>query len=161
MNKGQIVITNIEEVFELLNERGITLLDVQEAIAVGELTGRKFYRVDEKTRFLVRAKVGKFNVYAEYSCNEDEYILHTAYAHRVMIASDNGNEEYQGESEADWHCYMCQVKVEEVDNIAIRYNEVELPDIDGYRCPQCHMEMISENTVMTMLFMAEMMLEAK
>ncbi|HEX3010754.1 MAG TPA: hypothetical protein VHQ70_01790 [Syntrophomonadaceae bacterium] len=162
MNKEKIMITNLEEISELLDDRGITQADVQEAIAFGEKTGKKFYRCDDENRFLTRAKVGKFNVYAEYSPNGDDFILHTAYAHRLMISSDDViDEENEGGPKTEWNCYMCHVEVEEVGDIAMHYNEVELPPIDGYRCPKCKVELLSENIVMTMLFMAEQMLEAK
>lgn len=162
MESKEIKIINLQEIAKLLNDRGITLEDVQEAILSGESTGRKFYRDDDEHRFLVKERIGKFTVYAEYSPNKDAFILQTAYAHRVMIDSDVMiDETKQGGHRAEWICYSCQVGVEEVDNIGLHYNEVELPEIMGYRCPKCKTEMLSENIVMTMLFVAEMMLEAK
>lgn len=153
---------NFPAIFQLLDDRGITLEDVQEAINVGERTGRKFYHRHDKNRFLASARLGNFNVYVEYSPTEGGIILHSAYAHRVMIVSDEIIDKTKdGGLKAEWNCYLCQVAVEEVEDVAIHYNGVELPSICGYRCPKCKKEMLSENTVMTMLFMAEQMLEAK
>ena len=62
---------------------------------------------------------------------------------------------------SEWKCYQCRVDVEEVDDIKIRYNDIELPDAYGFRCPQCGLEQLSEELVTGELADAEEMLEAK
>ncbi len=87
MEASEVKITNEEEIVALVEKRGITLDDIREAIAAGETTGKKLYRVDDDNRFLARAMVGKFNVYAEYSPDGDSFTVHTSYAHMVMFVS--------------------------------------------------------------------------
>ena len=160
MDKNEVKICNAQEISGLLDDRGITIEDAQIAIAVGETTGKKLYRADDENLFLVRVVVGKFNIYAEYSPTGESFTLHTAYAHRLMFPLDEKKQEVRGHNTI-WNCYCCQVTVEEVENIGLSYNEIELPDTNGYRCPKCKIELLSENLVMTELFMAERMLEAK
>ena len=62
---------------------------------------------------------------------------------------------------SQWVCHTCKVEVEEVDDILIRYNDIDLPDASGYRCPQCGLELLSEELVKSELRDAEEMLEAK
>ncbi len=61
----------------------------------------------------------------------------------------------------EWKCFQCKVEVEEVDDIKLRYKDIELPDAPGYRCPQCGQEMLTEESVTTELADAEEMLQAK
>jgi len=62
---------------------------------------------------------------------------------------------------ADWYCFKCKEKVEEVDDIKIVYGDMELPDAQGYRCPKCGTEYLIEELVVSELNSAEEMLELK
>lgn len=164
MEADEVKIANIQEIAELLDKRGIRVEDVQEAIAAGENTGRKLYRSDRQDRLLTRAVMGKFNVYVEYTLAGAEFVIYSAYAHRIMLAPYDKQKEREGPEEprtTDWNCYLCKVGVEEVDDVGLVYRELELPNAIGYRCPECGFQLLSETLVMTQMFMAEMMLEAK
>ncbi len=164
MGVQEVRIANAQEISRIMDERGIQLEDIKQAIAVGETTGRKFYRADLNDRFLTRAVIGKFNVYAEYSPINEQFIVYSAYAHRIMLApymKETEGEEPNERVETGWKCYLCEVAVEEVDDIHLVYHELELPHAIGYRCPVCGLQMLSETLVMTEMFLAEMMLEAK
>jgi hypothetical protein len=160
----EVKIANVQEITELLDERGIKLKDIQEAVAAAETRGSKLYRADLKDRFLTRAVVGNFNVYVEYSPAGSEFLVHSAYAHRIMLVpfhEKTGGKEPGEPRNTEWNCYLCKVGVEEVDDIGLVYRELELPSAIGYRCPNCGFQLLSETLVMTQMFMAEMMLEAK
>ncbi len=164
MEPGEVNIANIDEISQLVDDRGIKLEDVRQAIATGETTALKLYRVDVRDRFLSRAVVGKFNVYAEYSPAGSQFLIYSAYAHRVMLApcdKQTNGAELKKPGETVWNCYLCKVSVEEVNDIGLVYREIELPHAIGYRCPQCGLQLLSETLVMNELFLAEMMLEAK
>jgi hypothetical protein len=164
MDANEVKIVNIEEIAELLDERGIRLEDIQEAIAAGETTSQKLSRVDLKERFLARVVVGKFNIYAEYGLAGSGFFVYSAYTHRIMLRPHDRSAKREGAAEprkTEWNCYLCKVAVKEVDDIGLVYLELELPNAVGYRCPGCGQQLLSETIVMTQMFMAEMMLEAK
>lgn len=60
-----------------------------------------------------------------------------------------------------WKCYQCDVEAEEVDDIVIRYKDIELPESPGLRCPKCNLELLEEELVIGELADAEEMLQAK
>jgi len=60
-----------------------------------------------------------------------------------------------------WICSKCNVEVAEVDDIAIKYGETELPEAEGLRCPNCGVEFLEAFFVTTELNSAEQMLEGK
>lgn len=35
----------------------------------------------------------------------------------------------------NWKCFNCKVDMEEVDDIAITYNDMDLPDAEGLQMP--------------------------
>ena len=88
MQAKEVKIDNQEELSAIIFKRGINLKDVKEAVAAGENPGIKLYRSDDENRFLARAKVGKWNIYAEYTPKGNVFKVHTAYAHRVMFIKD-------------------------------------------------------------------------
>jgi hypothetical protein len=62
---------------------------------------------------------------------------------------------------SEWKCCACNVQMDEVDDIKIRYKDIELPDAPGLRCPQCKIELLTEDLVIGELADAEEMLQAK
>ena len=60
-----------------------------------------------------------------------------------------------------WICNKCGVEMEEVFDIAIKYGDMELPEAEGLRCPQCGVEYLESDYVTSQLNSAEQMLEGK
>ena len=60
-----------------------------------------------------------------------------------------------------WICSKCKVEMEEVDDIAITYGDMSLPEAEGLRCPQCGAEYLTGEYVKEQLSSAEEMLEGK
>ena len=89
MEAHDITIVNMDEMTDLFEERGITLEDVQLTIAAGENSGRKLYRTDDENRFLAKSRLENLNVYVEYALEDDGIRLYTAFAHRVMLISED------------------------------------------------------------------------
>lgn len=89
MEAHDITIINMDEMTDLLEERGITLEDVQLTIAAGENTGTKLYRTDDENRFLAKSRLENLNVYVEYTLEDNGIRLYTAFAHRVMLISED------------------------------------------------------------------------
>lgn len=61
----------------------------------------------------------------------------------------------------NWKCFNCKVDMEEVDDIAITYNDMDLPDAEGYRCPNCGLAFLDGEFVVGELSSAEEMLTGK
>lgn len=62
---------------------------------------------------------------------------------------------------SNWKCFNCKVDMEEVDDIKIAYKDLELPDAEGLRCPNCGIEFMDGEFVVSELNGAETMLEGK
>lgn len=62
---------------------------------------------------------------------------------------------------SEWKCCTCNVEMDEVDDVKIRHKDIELPDAPGLRCPQCNIELLTEELVVEELANAEEMLQAK
>lgn len=61
----------------------------------------------------------------------------------------------------EWHCFKCKQEMEEVFDIKMKYNDVDLPEFPGIRCPECGEEYLLEDTVANELNPAEESMEAK
>lgn len=62
---------------------------------------------------------------------------------------------------SDWHCGICKIKMEEVEDIKAIHGDIELPEIPGIRCPNCAIEFLLEEFVVNELGPTEEMLEGK
>lgn len=60
-----------------------------------------------------------------------------------------------------YKCGRDGAEMEEVYDIGISYNDMELPEAEGLRCPECGMEFLLEDLVVGELNDAEAMLESK
>ena len=76
-----------EEVAELLEERGIHDEEIRMVIHNAETTGGKLYQQDGD-RFLARLRVLGATFYVEYSVSGEDYIVHSAYAHKSELVEE-------------------------------------------------------------------------
>ncbi len=60
-----------------------------------------------------------------------------------------------------WKCNTCKTMTEKVDDINIYYNDLDLPQAAGYRCPVCGKEWIDGEYCVEDLASVEQMLEGK
>jgi len=60
-----------------------------------------------------------------------------------------------------WTCNKCNREMEEVDDIAVKYGDMDLPEAEGLRCPVCGAEYLESHYVTSELNSAEQMLEGK
>ncbi len=60
-----------------------------------------------------------------------------------------------------WKCFLCKAEMEEVDDIAINFGDMNLPEAEGLRCPVCGMELLEGSFVVDQLMSAEQMLSGK
>ncbi len=58
-------------------------------------------------------------------------------------------------------CAKCSVEMEEVDDIAVNYKGMDLPETSGLRCPDCGMLYLLEELVVDEVNPSEGMLETK
>lgn len=62
---------------------------------------------------------------------------------------------------ANWKCCKCNTLMEEVEDIQLKYKDLELPPARGYRCPVCGEEYLDSEYVTGELAPAEQMMEGK
>ena len=79
-----IELVKTEEVAGVLQERGISDVDVKLTILHGEITGEKLHN-PENDRFLTKTRYCGAVYYAEYSISDGRYVVHSAYSHRSEI----------------------------------------------------------------------------
>lgn len=60
-----------------------------------------------------------------------------------------------------YKCGRCDVEMSEEYDIKLRYKEIDLPEAEGLRCPQCGIEFLLEDLVTEELNPAEDMLDGK
>ncbi len=61
----------------------------------------------------------------------------------------------------EYKCGKCGVEMEEEFDILMKYNDVDLPEGEGLRCPECGIEFLTEEVVTEELNKSETMLESK
>ena len=61
----------------------------------------------------------------------------------------------------EYRCGKDNAIMDEVSDIRLVYNEMELPEADGLRCPVCKEQYLLEEVVTTELNDAETMMESK
>ncbi len=81
MEHEKISLSKSQEVAQLLEERGIHDEEIKRVIYNAETTGDKLYQ-QEGDRFLARLRISEATFYVEYSVSGENYIVHSAYAHR-------------------------------------------------------------------------------
>lgn len=62
---------------------------------------------------------------------------------------------------ANWKCSKCNIEVEKVEDVKIHFNDLDLPEAKGYRCPICKTEFLDGKYVVEELASIEQMLEGK
>ncbi len=60
-----------------------------------------------------------------------------------------------------WKCFVCKAEMEEVDDIQITFGDMNLPEAEGLRCPNCKSEYLESEYVVDQLASAEQMLSGK
>ncbi len=75
-----------DKVKQLLEERHILEDEVKSIIHYGETEGEKLYQ-PEANRYLAKSRIGEATFYVEYSIEEGNYLVHTAYAHKAEITT--------------------------------------------------------------------------
>ena len=85
MSQSEMMLEKTEFVHNLLQTRHILEEDLKQVIQHAENTGEKLYQPDSD-RFLSKLRIGEASFYVEYSPIEGGYRIHTAYAHRSIIA---------------------------------------------------------------------------
>jgi hypothetical protein len=70
-----------------LEERLILTEDIQRVIEYAERTGRKLLN-PRSGRFLARYRPGAVTYWVEYTPQQDAFVIHNAYSHRMAIVED-------------------------------------------------------------------------
>ena len=73
-----------DKVKQLMEARHISEDEVKQVIHHAETEGEKLYTPDE-SKYLAKLKIGKATFYAEYSVEDGNYIVRSAYVHKAEI----------------------------------------------------------------------------
>ena len=73
---------NLDNVAEIMEERGITAEDIEAVVAWGEGEGLKL--IDGENN-LAKKRLGRVMVYVEYT---NDGVVNDVYSHRVVLASE-------------------------------------------------------------------------
>ena len=77
------------EMFDVMQKRMILLEDVQQTIRHAEATGEKL--TDQETgRFIAHFRPACVTYWVEYSRQDDGFLLHNAYSHRMLVVEEAG-----------------------------------------------------------------------
>lgn len=60
-----------------------------------------------------------------------------------------------------YKCGKCNVEMEEEFDIQMKYKDIDLPESEGLRCPECGIEFLEEEIVIDELNQSEIMLQSK
>ncbi|GAB7025498.1 hypothetical protein JCM15764A_07460 [Geotalea toluenoxydans] len=149
-----------DEVRQLLQERMILLDDVERVILQAEGTGRKL--INQATgRFLASLRPKAVTFWVEYSREGEEYRVHTAYSHRMVMKSSGTTAEWEktGKAAGDWTCNQCGIPIEE-QTVRLQYMQSIFP-IKLPACSGCGFILIDEELATGKVAEAEQALEDK
>jgi len=74
-----------DEIKQRLEDRHILEDEVKQVIHHAETGGEKLYEPNAN-RYLAKLRIGEATFYVEYSIDEEDYIVRSAYAHKSEIA---------------------------------------------------------------------------
>jgi len=69
---------------QLMEERHISQDEVKQVVHHAETEGEKLYIPDEN-RYLAKLRIGEATFYVEYSVEDGNYIVRSAYVHKAEI----------------------------------------------------------------------------
>ncbi len=78
-----------EEVAHLMADRGIRKEDIEQTIHHAETTGEKFIH-PSTGRSLAFLRPGRVTYWVEYSFSGTDYLIHSAYSHRMEMKRGPG-----------------------------------------------------------------------
>ena len=84
MSGEEIKLELSDEVKQLLEERHILEDEVKKVVDHAETEGEKLYQ-PEANRYLAKLRIGQASFYVEYSIEEGNYTVHSAYAHKAEV----------------------------------------------------------------------------
>lgn len=155
----RVRLTIPEDVEHLLIDRGISGEIAQEAIHHAESTGEKFIN-PANTRSLTFYRPKTVTYWVEYSRIGEEYLLHSAYSHRMGMKTGGGmSHEVKSVSDSGWICNRCQ-EPPEVQTVRLQYMQCIFPH-DLPVCPRCTIVLIAEELATGKMAEAERALEDK
>ena len=156
--RGKMNIRIDPEIAGLLEERGITLSDIQVVVAYANETGSLF-RNQTTGHHLACHRPSKITYWVEYGQEEDALRIFNAYSHRMKILEGfSMPAKTKGES-MDWFCVRCNIRLE-LATVKLTYlDETFATSIPV--CPSCQRVFVSEKNAMEKMALAEQMLEDK
>ena len=147
------------DVARLMEDRLILVEDLQKVIHYAETSGKKLVNpATGRSLAYYRPKAVTYRV--EYTPNGDEYQIHTAYSHRMVMKSSGSAKEWvKSGSESEWHCHQCNVTLE-VQTVRLQYMQSIFP-INLPACSTCGFILIDEELATGKIAEAEQALEDK
>jgi len=148
-----------EDVERLIEERLILREDLQNVIYNAETSGKKLTH-PSSCRSLAYCRPKAVSYWVEYSRINDDYQVHSAYSHRMVMKSSGSTKEWvKSGGDSEWLCNLCQVPLE-VQTVRLQYMQSIFP-INLPACSLCGFILIDEKLATGKLAEAEQALEDK
>jgi hypothetical protein len=141
-----------------LEERGIRQDTLRQVISSAE-SAKQFHIVPVSGHHLAYLSLPKVTYWVEYLQKADTCTIFTAYSHRMKILEGFNLPPKQAADPLIWRCAACDAALE-MAAVKLAYLD-ETFAVDLPACPSCQRVMISEETAVEKMALAEKMLEDK
>lgn len=142
----------------VIEERRIELDDIRKVIAHASSTGHVFVNMATGYR-LASLRPSTTTYWVEYRQEDTTYEIARAYSHRMMILEGFNMPPKSPGADPVWRCGACHVPLEQA-TVKLTYLD-ETFGADLPSCPSCRRVMVSEETAVQKMLLAEKMLEDK
>lgn len=143
---------------ELMEARGIGEEDIRQVLSFTEQEGLFHVRqgTDHRLACFTSSRV---TYWVEYVREEGGYRIYSAYSHRMKILEGFNMASKKKPEEIGWLCARCGLPLELAAVKMAYLDENFVADLPA--CPSCQRVLVSEETAVTKMALAERMLEDK
>jgi hypothetical protein len=142
----------------LLEERGIRQETLWQVISSAEAE-KRFHTDPASGHKLAYLSLPQVTYWVEYQKDPQGYTIFSAYSHRMKILEGFNLPPKQAADPLTWRCAACEVALE-MARVKLTYLD-ETFAVDLPACPRCQRVLISEETAVQKMALAEKMLEDK
>jgi hypothetical protein len=157
-NQDQTPLQMDRQLQTLLEERGIRHETLRQVISSAEAE-RRFHTDPASGHKLAYLSLPQVTYWVEYLPDAQGYTLFRAYSHRMKILEGFNLPPKQAAEPLTWRCAVCEVDLE-MAAVKLTYLD-ETFAVDLPACPSCQRVLISEETAVQKMALAEKMLEDK
>lgn len=149
-----------DKVKKELENRQIRVENIRRVIDYAEKTGDHLIN-RETGHKLARNRELNVTFWVEYSVQDDGYVIHNAYSHRMEIGPESDVKTTLAGEAADtpWHCAKCDSLLEP-RTIVVHYLKYDFP-VSLLKCQKCDFVLVTEDLALGKMAEVEQLLEDK